>query len=951
MECIILDIETTGLDPDYSSIIEVAVLRVKDGEVQEEFSSFVSYDYALPDTTKHLTGITDEMLKGSPAISDVVLKLKDFIGKLPVIAHNGFSFDFRMLEREGLKIEEKYDSLEFAFFVLPTNLEGHNMDALAGRFNLGKTPHRALPDCRLELEVIKQLQAAWKKKPEMNRGALKSLAERTGWWWAPFLSGESLQIDDLSKLVPVHEAYRKENPDQDPLALTQEIEPATVDTFFEPGTGGPQYAEKRPEQVEVARFIVESFNKKTHAVIEAGTGVGKSKAYLTPSVLFALKNQIPVAISTYTKALQDQLAVKEIPHIKEIVNPNLRVAVVKGKQNYVCLKKFKDFTDEMITELSQRSLYEHGTRETNYTTRLSFLLLSSWILETERGDWEELPFWLTASIPKRVEYDICNKDELCAADVCDLYDEKKCFLAKTRLRARDADLVIMNHAVLLSGIQPTRETEEKIVSEEGEENILYTHTVLPSESRFVVIDEAHHLEDAATSAWTCELSRIQLDRLMGYLFDERRGARHTMDAVINNSTLDRLVHLGDTYDGIEQNLKLEIESLFGTKGILDTLLPDNPETQWSQHLTFSDLSKTPDNMKSLIDVLKSAVERLTHAKEILQDFAAHADDERNKKTLTIRANMAGRYANALKTLADKDEYFVRFIERQKSSILLKAAPLSIAEDMNEKVFKTFHSVVLTSATITVGESFNFFAHRCGTELIEDGKVRYKQVPSSFDYEKQVQFFVPKGITYGSGRDAKAEHLKLSIAFLKDAIVASHGGALILCSSHEQVDLLYAGLKDHLSQNNIWLLRQNRNYSIASVVRDFSNDLNSVLIGTSSLWQGVDVPGPALRSLFIYKIPYRNPSDPLISARREEIENARKDSFGTYYEPLAALDLKQGFGRLIRKKTDVGVVVLLDERLARKPLLVKSFPPGVHVVTKDPTEIIAALMDLVSDKKM
>lgn len=947
MEYVILDIETTGLDLEHSSIIEVAALHIKDGEIHEEFSSFVSYDYPLQEGIKHLTGISDEMLKGAPAISEVAIKLKDFIGKLPVVAHNGFSFDFRMLEREGVKIEEKYDSLEFAFFVLPTNIDGHNMSALASRFKLSEVPHRALEDCKLEFAVIQNLQTTWEEKPEKTRGALKSLAERTGWWWTPFISGKSIQIDDLSELVSVHEVYRKENPDQDFLTLVQKIDPTSVDVFFEPGTGGPQYAEKRPEQIEVARLIVESFNNNTHAVIEAGTGVGKSKAYLTPSVLFALKNQIPVAISTYTKALQDQLATKEIPHIREIVDRNLRVAVVKGKQNYVCLKKFKDFTDEMITEFSQRSLYEHGSSETAYTTRLSFLLLSSWVLETERGDWEELPFWLTSMMPKRVEHDICNKDELCASDVCDLYDDKKCFLAKTRLRARDADLVIMNHAVLLSGIQPTRDEPSGEILGETDKPDSYIHTVLPRESQFIVIDEAHHLEDAATSAWTCELSRIPLDRLMGYLFDDRRGARHTMDAVINNSPMDRLIQLGVTYDGIEQNLKLEIESLFGSNGILDTLLPVNPDTPWSQHLTFANLSETPEKMQILIDLLLSAEERLTTAKSILLDFANNADNDKHRKTLNIRASMAGRYATELKTLATNDKVFVRFIERHKSFILLKAAPLSVAEDLNEKVYRNFQSVILASATLTVSDNFNFYAQRCGTELIEKGKVRYIQVPSSFDYEKQIQFFVPKGITYLSSREGKAEHQRQSIVFLKEALAASQGGALILCSSHEQVDQLYIGLKNHLSKHNIWLMRQTRNQSITSVVRDFSNDINSVLIGTSSLWQGVDVPGPALRSLFIYKIPYRSPSDPLIAARCKKIEDARGDWFGSYYEPLAALDLKQGFGRLIRKKTDIGIAVLLDDKLIRKPLLMKSFPPGVHIIQREQAEIVTALAMLAS----
>ncbi|KKW35957.1 MAG: Helicase c2, partial [Candidatus Uhrbacteria bacterium GW2011_GWC2_53_7] len=201
------------------------------------------------------------------------------------------------------------------------------------------------------------------------------------------------------------------------------------------------------------------------------------------------------------------------------------------------------------------------------------------------------------------------------------------------------------------------------------------------------------------------------------------------------------------------------------------------------------------------------------------------------------------------------------------------------------------------------------------------------------------------ITYANGKEEKKRHTRQCIDFLKEAIVASQGGALILCSSHEQVDELYKGLLDHLSSKNIWLLRQSKHQSITSVVRDFANDINSVLIGTASLWQGVDVPGPALRSLFIYKIPYRMFTEPLIKARRDEIDREGGDSFSTYYEPLAALDLKQGFGRLIRKKTDIGIAVLLDDRILKKDTLLKSFPPGVTIRLAEQAQICDALAEL------
>lgn len=947
MEYIILDIETTGLDLEHSSIIEVGAILVSGGKIKEEFYSFVRYDAELLESTKRITGISDEMLKGAPTLHEVITDLQRFIQKYPVVAHNGFSFDFRILERDGLKISEKLDSMEISFFILPINVTGHSMSALAKRFSLGEVPHRALPDCKLEFAVLQKLQGEWIAKDQRKTKALKSLAQRTGWWWTQFLMGTSEGLMDITELVHPHVPYRKSKPEQDKLPLqTQAIDREQVQSFFEAHqSADTQYAEDRPEQRDMARIVSESFSAPNHAVIEAGTGVGKSKAYLVPATLFAVKNGIPVVVSTYTKALQDQLFVKEIPHIKATVKPDLRVAVLKGKQNYVCLKKFGGFVEEVLTAISQRSLYEHTETQTRFTTRLGVLLLSAWLLDTERGDWDELPYWLVERIPKRVMQDICNIDELCTRDVCELYDAEKCFLAKARLRAKDADLVILNHAILLTGIRKKIDREEPIEGEDQSDQlkITYTHPVLPSEAKFVVIDEAHHLEDAATSAWTLSLSQYLLDRLMRQLYDDSRGARPLINRIIRDTSDNRLLDLGGRFDEAKNDLQLDINTLF--KEILEKIIPLNPSSKWATHLLFTELSKTPAHMEPLIGVLRSIEERLRQVASILTDFSKRALDKRTRKGLGIRSELTTRIANTISKLLGDDTYFVRFLERDHSIVILHAAPLSTAGKMKDLVYDNFHSVVLTSATITVEDRFNFFAHRCGTELPEKGRVRYMQRASSFDYSKQVKFFVPRGISYTNGKVEKKKHFEQSITFLREAITASQGGSLVLCSSHEQVEMLYEGLREPLANRSIWLLHQSKNQSITSVVRDFTNDLNSVLIGTASLWQGVDVPGQSLRALFIYKIPYRNPQEPIIGARREEIDRQGGNSFATYYQPLAAIDLKQGFGRLIRKKTDIGIAVLLDERITQRPMLMKSFPPGVSIQVAEQAVILEELSRL------
>jgi ATP-dependent DNA helicase DinG len=278
-------------------------------------------------------------------------------------------------------------------------------------------------------------------------------------------------------------------------------------------------------------------------------------------------------------------------------------------------------------------------------------------------------------------------------------------------------------------------------------------------------------------------------------------------------------------------------------------------------------------------------------------------------------------------------------------IEIKADLLSVAETLKEEVYDNFSSVILTSATITVGQTFNFFDERCGTNLVENTKVEHKLLSSSFDYRKQVQFLVPEGITYSSGAEAQRLHYELSRNITEEGVIAAGGGALILCSSHKQVDSLYTDLVRPFAKSGLYLLRQTRGKSVGSVVREFAEDTNSVLVGTRSLWQGVDVPGPALRALFILKLPYLALGNPVMEARQEALDAAGKNGFSDYYEPLAVLSLKQGFGRLIRKATDKGVVVMMDDRILRKRAFTTSFPEGVEVKRVDRATILAALAAL------
>ncbi len=932
-EYVVLDIETTGLDLKHSSIIEVGAVLIKNNKINGSYSSFIKYEGVIPETIKRVTGISEDMLKNAPDSSVVISRLKDFIGKRPVVAHNGFSFDFPMLERHGLKLNEKYDSMEFAFFVLPTNPGGHSTNALTQYFGIKEIPHRAFTDSQIEFEIIVDLQKEYLKRDKKKREALNYLAKSVQWWWYNFLSGDEKRVENISDLVSTYEPYRKQNASQEMLEFSEsnKVDIAEMDKYFNPSLlpkssdSELDYSEDRPEQRKMASTVATAFNEHKHVVIEAGTGIGKSKAYLTPALLFSMKNGVPVIISTHTKALQDQLFVKEIPHLRDIINPDLRVALLKGKKNYVCLQKFEEFSKEVQTEMMQRSLYEFGQEGTKFSTRLAYLLIVSWIIETERGDWDELPYWFKERIPKRIEQDICNFDELCGNGTCELYEKQKCFLAKARVRAKDADIVVVNHALTLSGIV----VEEEQSQETGEVEKVYSHTVFPGEAKFLVFDEAHYLEDDATSAFENIISNEGVQYLFQQLYG-KSGAKSYLENMAKNDT--ELVPKFEEFDVKEKNMRVNIGNLFDI--ILPQAVQENGPEGFSTYAMFDEI---PSGLREAIKTsLENIKINLKDVAKIIDSFADQSSSSKVQKILQVKIKNIKGFIASIESFLSEGKQYIKYLERFGRSVDIKATPLSVARFLKDYVYDNFSSVVMTSATLTVNKSFKFFANRCGTCFIGKEEASYHLLKSSFDYEKQVKFYVPEGIAYSGGKD---KHLERSAEFLEKAILASEGGALILCMSHKQVDALYNLLSGHLSENNIWLLRQTRGVSVGSVVRDFKRSMNSALIGTESLWQGIDVPGMALRSLFIYKIPYRMPFHPVLRARKQEIEDRGGDSFAEYYEPLSALMLKQGFGRLIRKCTDSGIAVLLDEDLLNKPRLLNSLPDGVVPQKASPEFII------------
>lgn len=900
-----------------SSIIEVGAVLVKDGKIKAEYQSFARYSGELSLTIKKLTGITERDLVGAKPIDEVIDELKRFCGKFPVVSHNGFAFDFVFLENAGFRPSEKYDSMELAFFALPTNEAGHSVSALSRKFSLSTERHRALDDSKLEFEVINKLRETISHWPKKRYSALREIAENTQWWWLNLLPTAPHAECGIADLVEEYEPYRKDNSSQDKLLLgTKAVNFSEIESHFTPTSAAGDYNEDRPEQREMAATVLESFNQNRHLTIEAGTGTGKSKAYLVPALAFAIQNDLPVIVSTHTKALQDQLYTKEIPHLAKLFGRDPKIAMLKGKKNYVCLHKLEEFLDDVIYNQQQRSLYESGMDGVRFTSRLGAVLISSWVVETSRGDWDEIPYWLKERLPKRVEQDICNSDELCTKEICSYHKIGKCFLAKARLRAKDADLIVANHAIVLSGIIPAEQNDG--------DNLRPSHVLFPNEAKFLIIDEAHHLEENATSAWTMGICNDDLDKVFERVYG-KRGIANLAGRAVTSGDPARLNQCLKSLADSEKDFKLMVQSLF--KEFLPKMFAGEKDSQWTRYLTFGRLRVSQaSSYAAFTELLRDLSEKLSSVSSIISAITDFIESDIEKSIMEHRVSDITNIIRSIGAALDDGEGCVRYLQCDNNFVSIQVAPILVAESLKNLVYDNFSSVILTSATLTVNKSFAFFAERCGIELVDPSKMMYKLLKSCFDYEKQVKFFVDKDLEYSSAESSK--HLNQAASFMEKAIISSNGGALVLCSSHTQVDYLFKTLYEPLARNNLLLLRQNKGSSVNSTIRDFREDLNSSLIGTEVLWQGIDVPGDSLRILFIIKIPYRAPGIPIIEARKEYIDSYGGNGFGEYCEPLAALAIKQGFGRLIRKVTDKGAVVFLDRRIMKKPLLYKSLPDGV-----------------------
>lgn len=637
--------------------------------------------------------------------------------------------------------------------------------------------------------------------------------------------------------------------------------------------------ESRPAQVELVKLFTRGFNEDGIVMAEAGTGVGKSFAYLVPSLLWVSSNKERVVVSTATINLQQQLFEKDIPLVQKALGTSVKVVLVKGRRNYLCphrlADELKDVTFESTLPVDQLNT------------------IADWAGQTRSGDVSELGFIPDDALWSRV----CSDQDACSGARCAQKDG--CFLAKARKEAAGAGLLVANHHLLFADLALRMNGFGADAT-----------AVLPPFQR-IVFDEAHHIEKSATSYFSDEFNKPFLLKMLGRLYRQRRGrssgivltlqglGTETIDFGLFPSLVAEVTEKADLYND------KALEVLGGT---------------YSLRLAGAAGLET---LERLLDPLTELQKPLLQLANLCKRLAEVWEDEKEVPSEAWEVKTMGRkLENLSKTIDrcrqfDKDPESVYWLDRQRDGfgnahVELLISPLTIDKLMVQAVYEPYATVLMTSATLAVKGEFGFWASRVGLPLVDAERRLSGVFPSPFDYANRVLTGCP--VDFPSP-DQESYQARLE-AYLPELIVASGGSALMLFTSYESMKAAYAKVQPAMAARGISVYRQGEEERGKLLAR-FKAEITSVLFATDSFWEGVDSPGDTLRLVVLCRLPFRVPSDPVLAARMEDLERRGLDSFMNFSLPEAVTRFKQGFGRLIRHTDDHGAVIVLDTRLVRK----------------------------------
>jgi len=905
-----LDLETTGLDPQTDAILEIGARRFDGNRVEDEFSTLINPGRHIPDFVSGLTGISDEMVRQAPSIREVLDGLVTFIGDSPILGHN-IQFDLSFFKKYKLfELNERLDTYELAAVLLPS----------ANRYNLGSlvqelgialpATHRALDDARATHGVYQRLLIRAMELPLALLAEIVRQSEPIEWTgsWAfqqalqarshEGIKAKRVKKETIGSLIKPEGAER---PNTAPVQVPKEplpIDPEEAAATLEHGGPFARYFESyeyRPEQVEMLKAVANALSFGQHLMVEAGTGVGKSFAYLVPAALFALQNNTRVIISTNTINLQDQLIKKDIPDLRTALGLNLRAAVLKGRSNYLCPRRFE-------------LLRKRGPANADEMRVLAKVLV--WQLQNASGDRTEIN--LTGPIERELWVHISAEDDACTSETCLERTGGACPFFRAKQASQNAHILVVNHALLLT-------------------DVAIGNRVLP-DYEHVIIDEGHHLESATTDSLSFRLTQFDLERLiretggsnsgvLGIVLLTTRDQIRPSEYALLNQKVERATDLvwrlqeqvRIFFDGMGEFISLQREGQpVSTYAFQERILPaTRTQPGWDAvEIAWGAATETLALLVALLgEIQKAATELYSDGLETLEDIIG------NLGNLYRRLIEAESMVGSMIFEPTTDYVYWVEVNPNNNRLALNAAPIRVGPLVEKYLWHEKRSVILTSATLTTHGDFNYIRN-----ILTADEADELALGSPFDYEMAALLYIANDIAEPNAHEYQGQLERTLINLCS----ASNGRTLVLFTSYAQLKRTANNIKGPLARQDINVYEQGEGASPNALLESFKSSDRAVLLGTRSFWEGVDIPGQALSVLVIVKLPFAVPSDPLVAARAETFE----DPFNEYHLPEAILRFRQGFGRLIRTQSDRGVVVILDRRVLTKAygkLFIESLP--------------------------
>lgn len=728
-----------------------------------------------------------------------------------------------------------------------------------------------------------------------------------------FNGGFYIINNNVTDIYVVVEVYKDKNI---PIEITPYFEKkGLIAQFF------PEF-EYRKEQMEMASVIEKGFNEEKKVVVEAGTGTGKTLAYLIPGIEWAVKNKKRIVFSTNTINLQEQLLNKDIPLAKKVLGYDFKYVLVKGRGNYMCNRKYHNFVMGEKVDMNDFSIVQKN----------QYAEIIKWGRFTKDGDKSELTFEVESQIWEIFQ----SETDTCIGNKCQYRDE--CFFFKARDEKKKADVLITNHHLYFTDLAIRKEI-----------GFSTDYAILPEYSS-IVFDEAHNIEKVARDYFSCEISKLSFIKLLNKI--ENSDKKRKNIGVLG--IVDKICRDQKSFEGMKliENLRVR-QAQFSVA--IRTYFNQMIELFTSERQEIASIRLKKDELAQInyIDSLKfySSELLVEHGlyqrtgRSLIKIIRELDDDDGTISELIKYLERLDDYVSNLKFIDSmEDDGYIYWVEvnRRKGYAKRVATPLKIDSELQKNLFINMKTIIFTSATIAIGSNFKYFKDSIGLkdEVIED------VISSPFDYDKKMKVYIPDDFCDPSSKDFSEEVAN----FLKSSLVASRGRTFVLFTSYKMLNYVYYSVRDELEKNGIELFIHGT-APRTQLVELYKNSEKPVLFGTDSFWEGVDIKGEKLSSVIIIKLPFKVPNDPITEAIIESIELEGKNSFMEFQIPEAVIKFKQGIGRLIRSKSDSGNVIILDNRVINKKYgqFFKSAVPSKNILVASKSKIIKDIFQEMGEK--